>query len=292
MSLADELKKLADLKADGALSDEEFDQLKQRLLGGEGADAAPMLTEASSQKPRGVRPAFLVASVALLFLGVVSILWLSNAARKLLDAPSPLSDLQDSLGEVAEAAGAAKTKRVGPAVSPPPPTPAPVSPPPRKQSTPAPVAVQDRKPVAPTYPKALGPVALPRSDRPRLRASELRARLSEAPTTLDAIRTAEKMYHAESGVFWTLPPCPPGRPGPGIRRFDAACSARWSEFGFTPDRPLRCTYSVVDIANAGEFQDHDFKLRATCDIDGDGEPALYEATRAEKSHRITGNDVF
>jgi hypothetical protein len=49
---------------------------------------------------------------------------------------------------------------------------------------------------------------------PNYLAMQLRAKRSEAPTNLDAIRTAEKAYHAEWDAFTSVGPCPlyvPGR---------------------------------------------------------------------------------
>jgi hypothetical protein len=143
----------------------------------------------------------------------------------------------------------------------------------------------------PTYPEPLGPVPLPPSERPSLLKMTLRARRTEARTNLDAIRTAEKAYHAEWDMFWPVPACPPGRPGPEVRPFDHQCLARWADFGWTPDGDVRCTYWVA-VMNAASAADDDFRLRAICDIDGDGEPTIYEATRARKSWMVSPEDVF
>ena len=127
---------------------------------------------------------------------------------------------------------------------------------------------------------------------PSFLAMQLRAKRSEAPTNLDAIRTAEKAYHAEWDTFtncdWTFP----GTPDRNLQPFSGGGYTAFQNLGWTAWSDVRCRYRVVNATGSGSWDGDDFLAQAECDIDGDGYYALYEATSHSKPYMVTGNNVY
>lgn len=126
---------------------------------------------------------------------------------------------------------------------------------------------------------------------PNFLAMQLRAKRSEAPTNLDAIRVAEKAYHAEWDEYLSVPLCPAMEPGREPMAFEGSCRDDWAELGWWPDGLTRCRYQVVAF-NSDDWASSDFEATAECDIDGDGNYALYRASKDERSMMVTDNFVY
>ena len=122
---------------------------------------------------------------------------------------------------------------------------------------------------------------------------QLRAKRSEAPSNADALRTAEKAYHAEWDSFTSVATCPPGEVGPDPVAWDSKWPCTWGmeNLGWVPDGKARCRYTV-EATNSGSYSTDDFTVTAECDIDGDGVHSIYRANRAEKASMVTSNDVY
>ena len=127
---------------------------------------------------------------------------------------------------------------------------------------------------------------------PSFLAMQLRAKRSEAPTNLDGIRTAEKAYHAEWDVFtncdWTFP----GTPGRDPRPFDGGGITAFQNLGWTAYGNVRCRYRVINATSSGDWDGDDFEAYAECDIDGDGNYAVYTATSQSRPTMVTSNNVY
>jgi hypothetical protein len=121
---------------------------------------------------------------------------------------------------------------------------------------------------------------------PNFLAMQLRVKRAEAPSNLDGIHTAQKQYHADHGTFIALPECPDSEPGRSQRPWVGPCTAAWQVLGWEPDEMVRCSYRAELLPG------DDFAIVASCDIDGDGEPAVYRANRAEKASMISLNNVY
>jgi len=126
---------------------------------------------------------------------------------------------------------------------------------------------------------------------PSFLAMQLRAKRSELPTNLDAIRTAEKAYHAEWDQYLSVPLCPAAEPRREPIDLEGACATDWAELGWSPDGIGLCRYQVVAF-NSGDWATSDFEATAECDIDGDGNYALFRASKDERSAMVTGNNVY
>ena len=126
---------------------------------------------------------------------------------------------------------------------------------------------------------------------PNFLAYQLRAKRAEAPSTLDALRTAEIAYLASFGEVLELGPCPPTDPGTELRPWGEHCLDQLEQLGHVPGLQVRCTYEVEEVtaADAGE---KDFRAWAFCDLDGDGDESSYSAGRYERAQMVTPYNVY
>ncbi len=114
----------------------------------------------------------------------------------------------------------------------------------------------------------------------------LESKRAEALVNLDAIRTAERAYHAEWDVFTSCAVTPTTIPGVDPAPFQGAGLANWERLGWIADGRIRCRYRVVAYTGAELILDN-FEATAECDLDGDGHPSVYRATKLEKPHVLT-----
>lgn len=130
---------------------------------------------------------------------------------------------------------------------------------------------------------------------PNFLAMQLRAKRSEAPISVDAIRTAEKAYHAEWDTFTSVGPCPPAWVSVGREQigWDPSweCYSQFTAIGWMPDALARCRYSAVAFDSPDPAAD-DFTVTSECDLDGDGVPSIYQATRAERATMQSSNTAY
>ncbi len=126
---------------------------------------------------------------------------------------------------------------------------------------------------------------------PNFLAIQLRAKRSEAPTNLDAIRTAEKAYHAQWDEYLSVPRCPDSEPDREAVDFSGACADEWMNLGWLPDGMVRCRYEVVAF-NTGDAATSDFEATAVCDLDGNWEQSIYRASRDQRAWMETYNNVY
>ena len=126
---------------------------------------------------------------------------------------------------------------------------------------------------------------------PNFLAMQLRAKRSELPTNVDAIRTAEKAYHAEWDSFTSASDTPATLGGRQQVDFTGGGYMSFENLGWVADGKVRCRYRV-DAQNRRRSYDDDFVAIAECDLDGDGVYAVYRANRAQKATMITPNDVY
>ena len=127
---------------------------------------------------------------------------------------------------------------------------------------------------------------------PNFLVMQMRAKRSEAPAYLDAIRTAEKAYHAEWDVFVAAGPTPPEVPGRDLADFDGGGIDDFRNHGWLPDGQVRCRYYVTDVVHSPDYGGDDFRAVAECDLDEDGVYAVYEATNTARSTMVTWNNVY
>lgn len=118
----------------------------------------------------------------------------------------------------------------------------------------------------------------------------IRAKFSEVPHNLEAIRTVEFAYHVQHGEFRSAEACPKGPPRRRKSAWKGECTEVFKNLGWTPDGSVQCQYRVRAIL--GENAVEDFKLTARCDVDGDGIFSIFEASRNSPPKRITSVNIY
>jgi type IV pilus assembly protein PilA len=126
---------------------------------------------------------------------------------------------------------------------------------------------------------------------PSFLAMQLRAKRSELPTNLDAIRTAEKAYHAEWDAFTDciLTPATVSR-DPQV--FTGSGLTAFQNLGWTADGNVRGQYAVTLSATGSGPADDSFQGHAYSNIDGAGGLSHYYCTQAQKPKMLSQNNVY
>ena len=127
---------------------------------------------------------------------------------------------------------------------------------------------------------------------PNFVAMQLRAKRSELPTNVDAIRTAEKAYEHEWDQFTACSAKPSSMPTKTQTAFGASFGdgSDWDLLGWIADGQVRGQYRV-DV-NTGTSVSQNFSAQAYADIDGDGTTSAYAADKFYKSTMVSLNSVY
>lgn len=127
---------------------------------------------------------------------------------------------------------------------------------------------------------------------PNFMAMQLRAKRSELPTNLDAIRTAEKAYEHEWDAFTSAPARPTAVPSKIQTAFGQSFGdgSNWDLLGWIPDGQVRGQYAVTAITGNSTAQN--FSAIALSDIDGDNSRADYRADKNNKGSMVSKNSVY
>jgi type IV pilus assembly protein PilA len=127
---------------------------------------------------------------------------------------------------------------------------------------------------------------------PNFVAMQLRAKRSELPTNVDAIRTAEKAYEHEWDVFTAATAKPSAVPTKSQTNFGASFgdNSDWDLLGWVADGKVRGQYQVA--VQTGTSVSQNFSASAVSDIDGDGKTAAYGADKNTKGTQGTPNSVY
>lgn len=117
---------------------------------------------------------------------------------------------------------------------------------------------------------------------------QLRAKRAELPMSVDGIKTAQLAYDAAFDTFLAIPePVPLDPLMLGDRAVDWPDGTKFDELGWSPYGQVRGTYWVEVSADGTDFTVH-----GLCDIDGDGDPAHYTATKTTHATMETGSRVY
>ena len=126
---------------------------------------------------------------------------------------------------------------------------------------------------------------------PNFLAMQLRAKRSELPTNVDAIRTAEKAYHAEWDSFTSAVQTPTAIGGRSQVEFSGGGYVAFENLGWTADGKVRGGYTATAVTAAAAASD-DFTVVGVADVDGDAANSQYNCNRAEKATMVTSNNVY
>ncbi len=121
-----------------------------------------------------------------------------------------------------------------------------------------------------------------------LRYSSMRA---NTLAQLGAIRLAEQTYREEWDSFGSAQATPSQVPGGDIARFTGPGLDAFQQIGWAP-ATVRCRYRVLQVSGGGDLDDDWFEATAECDLDGDGERAIYRTTADRKPYRESPRDVY
>jgi type II secretory pathway pseudopilin PulG len=116
-------------------------------------------------------------------------------------------------------------------------------------------------------------------------SSSKSSRLEEVEKNVNAIRIAEIQYHEAFGEYVSAEAAP--RPSHAV---DANQVPWVATNGF---RKLSWAPDTEQVIGSQVQADKDgFKVIGACDVDGDGERAVFEATKDEEAHAVTGAGVY
>ena len=107
-----------------------------------------------------------------------------------------------------------------------------------------------------------------------------RAKRAEVPGNVEGIRVAELAYYATFDTFvaetsWYPDALTGGAADKQLRDWPAADSAGgFTDLGWKPYGAVRAAYSIPD------GDEDSFEVQATCDVDADGDTALFWCTEA------------
>lgn len=124
---------------------------------------------------------------------------------------------------------------------------------------------------------------------------------AEALRMVNSLRRAEKAYHAEWDSFTSAPRFPSFIPGRIPQEFSLRTAPEpWRHLDWTPEAEVLCQYEAeAEMApetarrrksrtrSSDVLLSDAFVARARCDADGDGIPAVYEATRQLRGHKVS-----
>ena len=128
---------------------------------------------------------------------------------------------------------------------------------------------------------------------PSFLAMQLRAKRSELPTNLDAIRTAEKAYHAEWDNYTNCAATPPITDiGRNAIAFTGGGEDSFEVLGWTADGNVRGSYSTTDATQGNGPADDSFQGHAYADVDGTTANSEYFCTQAEKPRMTSANNIY
>ncbi len=117
---------------------------------------------------------------------------------------------------------------------------------------------------------------------------QLRAKRAELPANVAGIRVAELAYEATFDTFLAVrDPVPLDPLMLGDRTVDWPSGTAFDELGWAPDGNVRGTY-WVEVSADGQ----DFTVHGLCDLDGDGEPAEFTASKSSKATMETWDSVY
>ena len=121
---------------------------------------------------------------------------------------------------------------------------------------------------------------------PNFISMQYRAKRSEIPTNIKGIKTSEIQYESNFDTFVACTEYP-GSPTKTTTQWVKTDSGGFITLGWMPDGDVRGGYSVSLTGTT------DFIALGRSDVDGDGTPATYVATKSENPNApTTGADVY
>jgi hypothetical protein len=123
---------------------------------------------------------------------------------------------------------------------------------------------------------------------PNFVTMQYRAKRAELPANIDGIKIAELAYEAAFDTYVAQPqPVPRSIEDLGGEPMDWGSGAGFDTLGWAPDGPVRGTY-WIEVTPGGD----DFVVHGMADLDGDGVPSHYTATKSTYAVMISPPNVY
>ena len=119
---------------------------------------------------------------------------------------------------------------------------------------------------------------------PNFVAMQYRSKRAELPPNVDAIKVASLAYDAAYDRFLLQPSFVPTSIGKSQQDWPAGSA--FDSLGWTPTGAVRGQYKVVSLSST------DVQITGQCDVDGDGAPAIYTATKSIAATPTTMGGVY
>jgi type IV pilus assembly protein PilA len=113
---------------------------------------------------------------------------------------------------------------------------------------------------------------------------QYRAKRAEVPSNVDGIKTAELAYEASFDLFVNVTTMHPNS-SPNKQQRAWTSGSGFDTLGWGPDGNVRGSYIVMTSTT-------DFNAYGECDVDGDGSPAYYTATKTLNATMRTPNNNY
>ena len=120
---------------------------------------------------------------------------------------------------------------------------------------------------------------------PNFVAMQYRAKRSEVPSNVTAIKTSEAAYEAAFDTFISAAAAPSGTPGKTPQLWSVP-AAGFDTIRGKPDGEVRGQYSVTLNGI------NDFTVNGDCDVDGEDGVANFTASVDSNTKMNTGNDTY
>lgn len=121
---------------------------------------------------------------------------------------------------------------------------------------------------------------------------QYKAKRAEIPSNVKAIKEAQEIYNSEEDAYLVVA-AHPSSTSPGKKAVAwASGNAAFNALNWKPDGQVRGVYSVTTTVPSTTVPGGDFEVTGKCDVDGDGDEAIYTATKSINTTKTTDNDVF
>jgi type IV pilus assembly protein PilA len=121
---------------------------------------------------------------------------------------------------------------------------------------------------------------------PNFIAMQYRSKRSELPTNVEGIKTAELAYEAAYDTYVDATVYPRDTPDKTMVIWDVGGSAGFATIGWAPSGSVRGIYEAAVNGTT------DFTVTGQSDVDGDGDPAIYTATKSVNPTLKTANNIY
>lgn len=127
---------------------------------------------------------------------------------------------------------------------------------------------------------------------PNFVSLQYRTKRAEAPVNVDAIVVAQRGYDAAHDGFRVCAEHPAGGPNGKQAVPWSGGNTDFQLIGWAPDGDVRGAYSVTTLSASSGKRGADFTVSGRINVDGDGQIAVYTATRSTATTFLSASDTY